>query len=263
MSAHEHVRSAFLLDRQPQDFPGLIAFWRFHESGTSFTATQGAPYVLESRNGPLDVVDIEGAPWGGKALKLKEGDWLSCPRAQCPELDIHGPHGTLTLLAWIRRERKSTRECEFIAGQWNESNLGRQYGLFLNISVWQQSDQVCGHLSNVGGPTPGYKFCIDGPVGQTPVPWDAWSSVAMSYDGHCGYAWLNGQLDLRPGLNPYSMSGGLHNGGPQGSDFTVGAVDRSGQIGNFFTGYLAGLAVYSRALTPAEVYALGSPVPAS
>ena len=80
----------------------------------------------------------------------------------------------------------------------------------------------------------------------------------MRYDGSSGYAWLNGQLDVRPGLNPYSMAGGLHDGGPNGSDFTVGAVDRHGKIGNFFTGHIAGLAVYSRALSPAEIFALAS-----
>ncbi|MGE9294254.1 MAG: LamG-like jellyroll fold domain-containing protein, partial [Puniceicoccales bacterium] len=177
-------------------------------------------------------------------------------RAACPSLDIHGPEGRLTLVAWIRRQKTAHGGCEFVAGQWNESHCGRQYGLFLNIGVWQQHHQVCGHLSNVGGPTPGFKYCIDGPVGATPVSCDEWAVVAMSYDGQNGYAWLDGQLDARAGLNPYSLSGGLHDGGPKGSDFTVGAVDRSGEIGNFFTGHIAGLAVYNRALSPAEIYAL-------
>lgn len=48
----------------------------------------------------------------------------------------------------------------------------------------------------------------------------------------------------------------MHDGGPSGSDFTVGAVDRFGTMGNFFCGRLAALAVYDRALTPAEIFAL-------
>jgi hypothetical protein len=80
--------------------------------------------------------------------------------------------------------------------------------------------------------------------------------VAMSYDGVAGYAWLNGRLDDRPGLNPYPFAGGLFDGGTEGSDFTLGAVDRSGEIGNFFCGDFAGLAVYERALSPAEMLAL-------
>lgn len=247
-----------LIDRTPKDFPDLAAFWRFDQGGDAWTAVEGEPYTLTSHAGPLELAASDDTPLGGSAVVIPEGAWLNCPRAECPLLDIHGPQGHLTVVAWIKRERTRHGGCEFIAGQWNETNLGRQYGLFLNISVWKERDQVTGHLSNVGGPTPGYKYCIDGPVGATPVLHGEWSVVAMSYDAVQGYAWLNGQLDARPGVNPYSMAGGLHDGGPHGSDFTVGAVHRSGEMGNFFTGQLAGLAVYRRALTPAEVFALAS-----
>jgi len=253
----ETVRNAYLLkNNTPADFPGLIAFWDFKDPGERFQTAQGADYILESQSGPLDLIEDSKAPLGGKAIQIKKGQWLNLPRCECPRLDIHGPDGQLTVMAWIKRHKEEQQGCEFIAGQWNETGLGRQYGLFLNISVWEQEEQVCGHLSNVGGPTPGYKYCIDGPVGQTPVPFDEWAVIAMTYDGHSGYAWLNGALDIRPGLTPYSMAGGLYDGGPGGSDFTVGGVDRSGEIGNFFCGALAGLAVYERALSPAEIYAL-------
>jgi hypothetical protein len=236
--------------------PGLVAFWNFKRSGETFVAGQGRPYCLQSRSGPLEVLPDPDAPFGGTALCLREGQWLSIPRMECPELNIHGPQGHLTLIAWLKRGKTRVRQCEFIAGQWNETNRGRQYGLFLNISVWGMEDRVFGHLSNCGGPTPGYKYCMDGSMGGTPVPYDQWSAVAMSYDGVAGTAWLNGQVDPCPGLNPYPMAGGLHNSGPRGSDFTVGAVDRSGETGNFFCGSLAALAVYSRALTPAEMVAV-------
>lgn len=252
----EAVNKAFLIDCRPDDIPGLAAFWRFAESGERFVATEGAAYTLEAVGGPVQGIAEAGAPLGGKALEIQEGQWLRSPRHACPLLDIHGPAGHLTVVAWIKRRRKSNSECEFVAGQWNESGGNRQYGLFLNIGVWQEREQVCGHLSHVGGPTPGYKYCIDGAMGATPVPWDEWVCIAMSYDGQAGYAWLNGALDLRPGLNPYPLAGGLHDGGEAGSDFTVGAVHRGGEMGNFFCGLLAGLAVYRRALTPAEIFAL-------
>lgn len=258
MHTPESVNPSYLLPVTPADIPGLVSFWHFAEGGSEFTATQGQNYTLSSQTGDINVIDAPDAPFGGKALQLEEGQWLNCQRSACPALDIHGPQGHLSVIAWIKRGVKSNRECEFIAGQWNESHKGRQYGLFLNISVWQQFDQVCGHLSNVGGPTPGYRYCIDGPVGSTQVPCNAWSVVGMSYDGSQGFAWLNGHLDSRPSLNPYSLAGGLHDGGPNGSDFTVGAVDRSGKIGNFFTGQIAGLAVYKRALSPAEMFCLAS-----
>jgi len=240
----------------PDDIPGLVSFWNFRETGETFTAEQGEPYTLTSQSGPLTVIEDPEAAFGGTALILEEGQWLSIPRHECPRLDIHGKDGHLTVVAWIRREKTAVDQCEFIAGMWNESNLGRQYGLFLNIVVWGHPHRIFGHLSHVGGPTPGYKYCMDGSMGGTEIETGAWTPIAMSYDGQAGYSWRDGLVDAHPGLNPYPMAGGLHDGGPHGSDFTVGAVDRSGEIGNFFRGRLAALAVYDRALTPAEMHAL-------
>ncbi|WPJ97257.1 LamG-like jellyroll fold domain-containing protein [Coraliomargarita algicola] len=254
----EHAEKTFLIPSQPSDFPGLVAYWEFNQPGHSWRAIQGEPYTLTTSGEPLQITRDKSVPLGGSAIVIPEGTWLTCPRSECPKLDIHGENCQLTVIAWLRRESTQHGGCEFIAGQWNESQLGRQYGLFLNISVWRQHHQITGHLSNVGGPTPGYKYCIDGAVGQSAVPCDEWSVVAMSYDGSQGYVWLNGALDVRPGLNPYSMAGGLHDGGSSGSDFTVAGVDRSGCMGNFFKGQLAGLATYNRALTPAEIYALST-----
>lgn len=252
----ESVVPEYLHLSNPAEIPGLVTCWRFGASAEVFPAAWGEGYSLRSQSGGLRVVEDAEAPLGGMALDLEEGQWLSLPRRECPALNFHGPGGQFTVLAWIRRGQKSHSECEFLAGMWNESQLGRQYGLFLNIGVWRQPDQVCGHLSHVGGPTPGFKYCIDGPVGTTPVPRDVWTAVAMSYDGLSGYAWLDGVLDFRAGLNPYSLAGGLFDGGEGGSDFTVGGVDRGGSVGNFFTGRIAGLAVYRRALSPAEIFAL-------
>lgn len=249
----------FLQVIEPSAVPGLITWWRFAQSGEQFAAAAGEAYTLQSQSGPLTVVADPGAPFGGQALELQHGQWLNLPRAACPRLDRHGPHGHLTVIAWIKRARTSTNECEFIAGQWNETNRGRQYGLFLNIHVWGVANRVFGHLSHVGGPTPGYRYCMDGPMSAGEVAWDTWSVVALSYDGQQGFAWRDGRLDAIPGLNPYSLAGGLHDSGPGGSDFTVGAVDRSGEIGNFFAGRIASLAVYDRALSPAEIYALSQP----
>ncbi len=240
---------------EPRDIPGLVSFWNFDQGGSRFVAQQGEPYALVSRSGDLKVAE-DAEAYGGQALVLREGQYLEIPRRECPGLDIHGRDGHLSLIAWLRREPTGYPHCEFIAGQWNETNLGRQYGLFLNISVWGERDRVFGHLSNIGGPTPGYQYCMDGPMGATPVPHGEWVVAGMSYDGQAGSAWLNGRLDAVPGLNPYSLACGLHDGGPDGSDFTVGAVHRSGEMGNFFHGHLAALAVYRRALTPAEMYAL-------
>jgi len=247
--------SRLLVGIRPDEIPDLIACWEFKESGTEFVAQYGEAYCLTSHSGPLEVEQLADGP-GGAALHLQEGQWLSIPRAECPRLDIHGPEGQLSLIAWIRREPTARPHCEFIAGQWNETNRGRQYGLFLNIGVWGAKDRIFGHLSNVGGPSPGYRYCMDGPMGESAIACGQWTVVAMSYDGRSGTAWRDGLMDGHSNLNPYPLAGGLHDGGEQGSDFTVGAVHRSGEMGNFFTGHLAALAVYGRALTAAEMFAL-------
>lgn len=252
---HRFLRQTY----EPSDFPGLVSFWDFEESSERFTARQGEAYVLQAQAGSMAVNQYPDAPLSGRALDIQEGQWLSIPRRACPGLDIHGGSGHLTLVAWLRRQPRLETppdRCEFVAGQWNETERTRQYGLFLNIPVWGHRDTICGHLSQVGGPTPGYHNCIDGAMGATAIAHDQWHVIAMSYDGQAGYAWLDGTLDDRPQLNPYPLAGGLHDGGPDGSDFTVGASSHRGRIGSFFRGQLAGLAVYARALTAAEIYAL-------
>jgi len=243
----------------PGEVPGLVAFWDFQDEGPR-RAAAGKPYELKEAAGPVERVLAEGAPFGSYAARVEEGRWFSLRAADCPELHRGGPAGHLTVVAWIRRGRTSERHCEFIAGRWNETDRGRQYGLFLNIKTWGGEDQVCGHVSRTGGPTAGYRYCMDGAIGATPVPWDAWTAVGMSYDGVQAMAWLDGRLDLQEGLNPYHFSGGLNDDRRPGSDFTVAAVDRSGEMGNFFRGLIGGLAVYSRALSPAEMWALCRPM---
>lgn len=250
----------FLASLAAPDFPGLVSFWDFSTRTATGTwpSSAGERYEFRERGGEMSRVADADAPFGASALRIDTGQWLDIPRAQGPRLDFRGDHGRFTLVAWIRRHEKQSVswECEFIAGMWNETANARQYGLFLNIPIWGEPHRLCGHLSRVGGPTPGYIYAADGPVGASAIPYESWTCVAMSYDGHVGYAWLDGKLDARPGLNPYLMPGGLYEGGATGSDFTVGAVDRLGEIGNQFVGLLGGLAIYDRVLTPAEMWAL-------
>lgn len=242
----------------PADVPGLICFWDFQDEGPR-KACAGRPYILEEVRGPVRRIPVVDAPFGRWAAKIEEGSWLCSSFADCPDLDRRGPAGHLTMIAWIMRGRTEERHCEFIAGKWNETGRSRQYGLFLNISTWGGEDQVCGHVSQSGGPTPGYLYCMDGAIGATKVPWDSWKAVGMTYDGVQVMAWLDGVLDRQEGINPYHFAGGLHGDGKSGSDFTVGAVDRSREMGNFFCGIIGGLAVYDRALSPAVMHALCRP----
>ncbi|MEI8292266.1 MAG: LamG domain-containing protein, partial [Verrucomicrobiota bacterium] len=56
--------------------------------------------------------------------------------------------------------------------------------------------------------------------------------------------------------NPFPYPDGIYNGGKEGAPFTVGAVHRGGEWGNFFGGQIGGLAIFQRALTETEMKTL-------
>lgn len=253
--------------------PDLVAFWDFQD-GTLQSAGP-SPIRLRVAGAPPDFVS-DGV-FGPRSLRFRaEGQLaaghLAATAAEAPALNIGGPAATVTVVAWIRREPTAYRGCQFIAGVWNEHHR-RQYGLFLNLGIWDSSQQIGAHVSSHGGPTPGHPYCMDVAIGATPVPFNAWHCVAFTYDGLHARAYLDGVLDVRepqgaPGRNPFQYPGGLLKGS---ADFTVGAVARpakvesdgqggfretGGLIANPFTGLLGGLAVFKRALSAAELATL-------
>jgi len=237
--------------------PGLIAFWDFQEKAGEERTSQGPhAYRLQERNGPIERAD-EGV-FGPHAANVRFGQWFRIPRERCSALDLHGPKAQVTVAAWVKRDAVAYDGCEAIAGFWDETRRKRQYCLFLNLKIWNSSQQVCGHVSSVGGPTPGYSYCMDASIGETPVPFGAWHFVAFTYDGEAAKSFLDGRLDVREGFNPYAYPEGIFDGGTDGADFTVGAVDRSGEPGNFYTGLLGGLAVFDRALSESDIRRLAS-----
>ncbi|RYY26591.1 MAG: LamG domain-containing protein [Chitinophagaceae bacterium] len=230
--------------------PDLICYWDFDHLDM-FTSKGRCAYTLLEGNGKVDSTD-EGV-LSNSSVRIRESQFLYIPRALCAELNIHGKQGAVSVLAWVKRKPKSYSQCEAIAGMWNETNKLRQYCLFLNIQLYDSADQVCGHISGVGGPTPGEKWCVDVSIGQTAVLYDEWSFVAFTYDGKSIRSYLNGEFDKRDHMNPYSYPEGIFDAGENGSDFTVGAVHRGGEMGNYFVGDLGGLAIFDRALSAGEI----------
>jgi hypothetical protein len=249
----------------PTDFPNLLAFWNFQEAaGEARVAAGLSGYRLQERDG-LVPCENDGV-FGPHSARFGEGPWLCLPRNQTRTLNIHGPHAQVTVVAWIKRSRTTYDNCQAVAGLWNEHGL-RQYCLFLNLRIHESLEQVGAHISSIGTATPGFKYCMDAAIGATPVPFGIWQCVAISYDGRQAYAWLNGELDVRGDRNPYAYPGGIFDGGAEGADFTVGAVQRPEWVdedrqphgaitANPFHGLLGGLAIYDRALTADEIRAL-------
>jgi hypothetical protein len=154
---------------------------------------------------------------------------------------------------------------------WNEYQDGgkRQYGLFVSLPYYNGKNQVCGHISQSGKPTPPFPYCIDYSASRQAVKSNQWTCVAFTYDGKYIKSYVNGVFEKRepelinntkgfegypngltlsknPYYFPYSM-------GNNGSDFTVGAVLLKNGMGNYFKGQIGGLAVFNRALKEKEL----------
>ncbi|GAT35258.1 concanavalin A-like lectin/glucanases superfamily protein [Terrimicrobium sacchariphilum] len=249
-----------------EDISGLVSFWDFQANDFGHVAKGPCNYVLHPNGGRVPLVEDRENPIGPLAAQFGSGAWLDIPRSECPRLNIHGSQASLSIIAWIKRETGPERGCEAISGMWNEHGL-RQYCLFLNLGIHNSSQQVGAHVSSIGGPTPGARYCMDAAIGSTAVPFGEWQFVAMTYDGVYAAAYLNGQLDSRGERNPYHYPGGIFDGGKEGANFTVGAVARPERVvmrdghpieeghvhANLFHGLVGGLAVFERALVPSEI----------
>lgn len=239
--------------------PGLVAFWDFQEEGGQ--PRRSGQLALQERKGPI--ARVGDGFFGPHAARIQRGQWLMIPRADIGALDIHGKEAQVTVAAWIWREDKASWQA--LAGVWDETRKKRQYCLFLNAPRGTRADEMVrhplanrihGHVSAIGGPTPGEQFCITYSSGATEIPFGTWQTLVMRYDGKESRVYVNGRLDSLEHYNPFPYPDGLHDGGGDGADFTVGAVHRGGEWGNFFGGRIGGLAIFSRALSDEEIAAL-------
>jgi len=170
----------------------------------------------------------------------------------------------------------------------------RQYALLMNMPTYGGPRQLTPHVSSEGGVTTradGSKlsWCADYAATRREVPEEEWCTLAFTYDGVYIRAYINGVFEPRAldpvadqrddpyftregpgggdrGMNPYYHGRGIFCYDPAlheaskpagGSDFTVGARFAEGSMRRDATiGQFGGLAVFSRALTEAEVLAL-------
>ena len=246
---------------------GLVALWDFKEKEGQIRETVGTDkYPLKEMDGNLPRIN-EG-PLSGFSSQFGNNAYLCLPNEQSGKLNIFGKDQGVTIVAWVKWSGEKTG---FIGGMWNEYMDGgkRQYGLFVSLPYYNGKNQVCGHISLNGKPTPPFPFSIDYSASKQEVPAGKWVSVAFTYDGKYIRSFLNSKFEAREpelidhtkgfdgypdGLfqskNPYLFPDGLGN---NGSDFTVGAVLLKTGMGNFFKGQIGGLAVFDRALTEDEL----------
>ena len=255
------------LIKEIKSIDGLVAFWKFDEKpGKERKASGQGKFPLEESNGKISRIN-EG-PLSGYSVLLDGSTWLSLDNSQTGPLNIWGDKSEVTVIAWIKWTGEQTG---FVGGMWNEfqDDGKRQYGLFISLPYYNGLDQVCGHISRTGKPTPPFPYSIDYSASKQEVPENEWCCVAFTYDGKFIRSYLNGIFESRDpelisntsgfegypdGLvqtkNPYYFPYGMSN---NGSDFTVGAVLLGSGMGNFFKGLVGGLAVFDRALSDAEI----------
>lgn len=240
--------------------PNLISFWDFQEPTGSARIAKG-PHRAALVDGGAPVSQAEDGLFGSHSAHFKPGQWLRTPRTELGPLNIHGKTAQVTLIAWVKREAKTFWQS--IAGVWDETHKKRQYMLFLNARARTDSttltrvpcqDLIHGHISSVGGPTPGHKVCVSYASSHTAVGFERWHMLAMSYDGQHIRTYLDGKLDASENANPFPYDEGIFDGGSDGAEFTVGANHVAGiENNNRFGGKIAGLAVFNRKLTDREL----------
>jgi hypothetical protein len=245
--------------------PQLVAFWPFQEAAGEPKVDLVSNYTLWDYNATDPVQASALGVWGPRALQIRAGQRLWAPRDSVPLLaNITGKDAQVTMVAWLRREQTPAWDGgAIVAGVWNEYRKARQYALFLGLSVCNVPLDVVGHVSAVGGPTPGAKYCITRACGGTPVPWGEYICTAMSYDGQYARAYFNGSLDRDGVNNPYFYDQGIYTPSTDdnAADFTVGANFVNTTAGgppllqNKFNGVLGGLAIYRTALSDEQVAA--------
>lgn len=246
---------------------GLVALWDFkEEAGQPRKSYTKLPFPLKEMNGPL--ARTNDGPLSGFSTIFDGKSYLSLAHSEVGPLNIYGKKQGITVVAWVKWTGEQTG---FVGGMWNEYLDGgkRQYGLFVSLPHYNGKNQVCGHISQTGKPTPPFPYSIDYSASGQEVPPHEWVCIAFTYD--CKYikSYLNGQLEKREaelisntkgfdgypdGLiqskNPYYFPYYMGN---NGSDFTVGAVLLKKGMGNFFKGQIGGLCVFNRALSEKEL----------
>lgn len=245
---------------------GLVALWDFSEKeGKARKAFGVESFRLSEENGTLP--RVKEGPLSGYSAQFGNKAFLKLENSRTGALNIYGDGQGVTVLAWVKWEGGTG----FVGGIWNEYEDGgkRQYGLFVSLPHYNGSDQVCGHISKTGKPTPPFPYSIDYSASKQIVAKNQWQCVAFTYDGKFIKSYLNGEFQPREpelinntkgfegyqdGLvqskNPYNYTDGMGN---NGSDFTVGAVLLKSGMGNFFKGLIGGLAVFNRALSDEEI----------
>ncbi|WP_245189650.1 LamG domain-containing protein [Lunatimonas salinarum] len=240
----------------------LLAFWDFSEEAGSPRVSKSyqndETYHLLEGAGPIEKVS-EG-PIHNSSAYIVDSTWFYIPRGKLGKLNIYGKEAAVTVVAWVKKD--SEKYWQAIGGVWDETREKRQYYLFLNAASKTHHDEmkryptngrIHGHISALGGKSPGEKAWISYVSSDEEVAAGVWTMIAITYDGKQIRAYKDGLLSANPLTNPFPYEEGIFDGGEDGADFTVGANSVIGKMTNQFIGQISGLAVFDRALNEREM----------
>lgn len=234
---------------------------------------------FKSRCGRFEMKNVggvkisEGGPVSGRCAEFDGKNYLTLPYADTGALNVKT--NAVTVVAWVKW---SGEGIGFVGGMWNEHSDGgkRQYGLFVSLPYYNGGDQVCGHISRTGKPTPPFPFSIDYSASAQKVPHGKWACVAFTYDGKYIRSYLDGKFAERPRELIDHTKGfpGYPDGLVQSKIRTFPRRHRRQRLGlydgrrafeeghgQFFKGRIGAIAVYDRALSGAELSELAAAYP--
>ncbi len=203
----------------------LVGFWRFEDSGD--TAFDSSDYA---NDGLLygSVVKTDGKV--GQGYQVSDGSCVTIPDSE--SLSMVG--GTaITYMAWIYY----TGPCNSDRGEILNKESTYEVGIYCGTGDYlQEAIQL----------SDGNWFW----TGSTSVPRDTWVHIAVVWDGSLVQMYMNGQ----PVGSPRSLAGQF---GERETGLGLGcrSVNAAGTApgSSYFNGVLDEMAIYTRALTPAEL----------
>jgi hypothetical protein len=268
-----------------------LALWTLQEpTGVARVSSGIYAYKLIDGNTShaIERVTVNGsaAPFGEFAAKFSALSYNNSARLYASRDEalaitegISGPNATVTLVTWISLSQSNKNGGAYIAGVWDEygkvggTTGARAYALFLNLAICQPHNGslfaggVVAHISPVGGPTPGNKYCTTAACDSRKLDNDSWHCIANTYDGNEIRAYVNGTFITNSYRNPFQLNGGIFDpessgaGRRIGAEFGVGAnrvnLTDIGEEGfrwaNTYEGLLGGIAVWNTSLSQADV----------
>lgn len=259
--------------------PDPLALWTFQEpTGAPRLSTGRVAYALVDGNASAPIQRVSDGVFGPFSAYFpasggNDSQRLYATRAAAPAVTsgIAGPAAVVTLVAFIKRSAAdATGGGAFIGGVWDENLAARQYALFTALAVCEAhpdyADGTVAHISPVGGPTPGSRYCETAACDTPALPSGAWHCLANVYNGTHIMAYTNGTAHAAI-ANPFPLAGGIFSpeaSGRAGAEFGVGAnfinvtAGAPRTLANRFRGRLGGLAVFDAALSQPDVAAVCS-----